>query len=872
MLRGKVELTESLIRLVLLGIVFLSFTCFSRSDAASFQALGYVPGKDWVSQAYAVSADGLVVVGISRDHGFTAAFRWTAEDSMQNLGYLSGENTTVALGVSANGSIVVGWSQKTGSGDIEAFRWTESGGMVGLGDLAGGPFLSYGYGVSADGSAVVGTSWSASGFEAFRWTVSGGMVGLGDLPGGEFHSQAYGISSDGLVVVGSGWSAENAHEAFRWTESEGMVSLGLLPGDGSIATQAFAVSADGSVVVGRAHMGGHLEAFRWTQSEGMVSLGEGSALEVSADGSVVVGSGAFIWDERYGRWSIQDMLENVFSLDLTGWTLTSAGGISADGLKIVGYGTNPSGNIEAWRAVIDPVVNVPDVTEMTQTDAESAIISAELTIGNITYEYSNTVPKGYVTSQSPVADAWAPINSEVNIVISLGQLVCSIIHVDGDVPDGGNGMSWETAFINLQDALKAAESTDGDVNEIRVAEGIYKPDRDFSDPNGSGNRSATFGLINGVVIKGGYAGFGEPDPNAQDIVVYETILSGDLDGNDVGQLEDSSRNENSYQIVTGSGNDANAILDGFTITGGNANGTDSDSDGAGMYNYQGSPTVTNCTFRANLAVRNGAGMHNSYGSPVLINCVFMNNSAGNRGGGIYCYWSDAMLTNCIFTGNLAPYGGGMRTYSSDSVLTNCTFNSNSATLGGGVYNYGGNPTLTNCILWGDTPEEIYVSSGTPVLTYSDVQGGWSGSGNNNIDADPCFVDPCSGDYHLMADSPCIDRGDNNTIPVDVADIDGDGNTVEAMSWDIEGHYRISDGDCDGNSTVDMGAYEYGLFGDVDCSLDIDLNDFAIFALAWASEPGDLNWNPACDLGLPLDEYIDGLDLKVLCDNWLAGVE
>ena len=70
----------------------------------------------------------------------------------------------------------------------------------------------------------------------------------------------------------------------------------------------------------------------------------------------------------------------------------------------------------------------------------------------------------------------------------------------------------------------------------------------------------------------------------------------------------------------------------------------------------------------------------------------------------------------------------------------------------------------------------------------------------------------------------------------------------------------------------MGAYEYGLFGDLDCSLDIDLNDFAILALAWASEPGDLNWNRGCDLGLPLDEYIDWRDLKVLCDNWLAGVE
>ena len=658
-----------------------------------------------------------------------------------------------------------------------------------------------------------------------------------------------------LVVLLLLWTAQSDAASFQ--------GLGYVEGKDWVS-QARDVSADGSVVVGRAHMSSHLEAFRWTQSEGMVSLGEGSALEVSADGSVVVGSGAFIWDERYGRWSIQDMLENVFSLDLTGWMLTSAGGISADGLTIVGGGTNPSGNTEAWRAVIDPVVNVPDLTEMTQADAESAIISAEFTIGNITYEYSNTVPKGYVTSQSPAAGAWAPINSEVNIVISLGQLICSIICVDDDAPYGGNGMSWETAFINLQDALRAAESTNGDVNEIRVAEGTYRPDRDFTDPNGSGNRSATFGLINGVVIKGGYAGFGEPDPNARDIVVYETILSGDLDGNDVGELDDSSKNENSYQIVTGSSNDANAILDGFTITGGNANGTGSDSDGAGMYNYEGSPTLIDCTFSANLAVRNGAGMHNSYGSPVVVNCVFRNNSAGNRGGGIYCYWSDAMLTNCIFSGNLAPYGGGMRTYYSDSVLTNCTFSSNSATLGGGVYNNGGNPTLTNCILWGDTPEEIYVSSGTPVVTYSDVQGGWSGSGNNNIAVDPCFADPCSGDYHLKSQagrwdpntsewvtdaetSPCVDAGDANSD----------------WSGELWPHgKRINMGAYGGTAEASMSLSSVGNAADLNNDGFVNYQDMKIFTGKWPVQEvllrEDLDRNGSVNFG----------DFCILAENWL----
>ncbi|GAI49359.1 unnamed protein product, partial [marine sediment metagenome] len=126
---------------------------------------------------------------------------------------------------------------------------------------------------------------------------------------------------------------------------------------------------------------------------------------------------------------------------------------------------------------------------------------------------------------------------------------------------------------------------------------------------------------------------------------------------------------------------------------------------------------------------------------------------------------------------------------SSSTLTNCTFSRNTAfAAGGAVFNLPGtNPLLTNCILWSDTPEEIYGS--TPVITYSDVQGGWPGEGN--IDADPLFVDAANADYHLQASSPCIDTGDNTAIPPSVVD-------------DLDGNPRII------NGIVDMGAYEGGM--------------------------------------------------------------
>ena len=135
--------------------------------------------------------------------------------------------------------------------------------MVGLGELPGGVFQSSACGVSADGSVVVGWSISASGGEAFRWTEHTGMVGLGDLPGGDCSSVAYSVSDDGSTIVGEGATAHQGAEAFRWTKRSGMVGLGELPG-GDFESTATDVSGDGSVVVGRSQSAAGLEAFRWT--------------------------------------------------------------------------------------------------------------------------------------------------------------------------------------------------------------------------------------------------------------------------------------------------------------------------------------------------------------------------------------------------------------------------------------------------------------------------------------------------------------------------------------------------------------------------------------------------------------------------------
>ena len=116
-------------------------------------------------------------------------------------------------GVSADGSVVAGWSYST-LGEEEAFQWTRAAGMVGLGDLDGGTFDSTAQGVSGDGAIIVGGGQSASGQEAFRRTQSGGMTGLGDLSGGGFGCRAMGISSDGSTTVGWGTSLARAKRPF----------------------------------------------------------------------------------------------------------------------------------------------------------------------------------------------------------------------------------------------------------------------------------------------------------------------------------------------------------------------------------------------------------------------------------------------------------------------------------------------------------------------------------------------------------------------------------------------------------------------------------------------------------------------------------
>ena len=328
--------------------VFLFFPLIL--SGIEIKGLGDLPEGDFASYAGAVNSDGSVVVGNSKStSNNTEAFRWTQAGGMVGLGTLGGDYS-VAAAVNSDGSVIVGTSKST-NGDHEAFRWTQAGGMVSLGKLGG--TITLAEGVNSDGSVVVGISH----YEAFRWTQAGGMVGLGKLSGG--YSQANAVNSDGSVVVGFFGNIASDFEAFRWTQA-GMVGLGNLGGGSS---EAKAVNSDGSVVVGNSKStNGDHEAFRWTQAGGMVGLGDlagggffSEANAVNSDGSVVVGysestggNEAFRWTQDTGMQSLTQWLKKS-GYTLSGWSNTGATGVSDDGRVVVGHGTSSNGQ-EAFIA------------------------------------------------------------------------------------------------------------------------------------------------------------------------------------------------------------------------------------------------------------------------------------------------------------------------------------------------------------------------------------------------------------------------------------------------------------------------------------------------------------------------------------------
>jgi C1A family cysteine protease len=395
----------------------------------------------------------------------------------------------------------------------------------------------------------------------------------------------------------------------------------------------------------------------------------------------------------------------------------------------------------------------------------------------------------------------------------------SRLYVNDDATGAQTGTSWTDALTKLRTAVCFAQD-DPTITEIWVAGGTYAP----AGPGG--DRTATFQLVNNLTISGSFAGT-ETSRSQRDLSdpANRSILSGDLNGDDGPGFVNNG--ENSYHVVTGTGTDATAVLDGFAIVGGNANAPSHDR-GAGLRNNAGSPTIVNCIFAGNSSASSGGAMANEQGTmvggscPTIINCVLTGNSAGGLGGAIY---------------NI-----GNELSASYPSLSNCTIVGNSAALGGGVASeYYSAPTLANCILWGNTDidtqgdledEQIFFSGASPVVDYCCVEG-LTGSlgGAGNIDGPPLFVDADGTDdvvgtlddnLRLTVCSACIDAGDNLSVPGGTTiDLDSGPRFVDDAGMPDDGNPP------EGAPIVEMGAYEFlgeTCYGDLNGDFAVDFSD------------------------------------------------
>lgn len=425
------------------------------------------------------------------------------------------------------------------------------------------------------------------------------------------------------------------------------------------------------------------------------------------------------------------------------------------------------------------------------------------------------------------------------------------VYVDDSATGANDGSSWDNAFVDLQVALAAA--TEGD--EIWVAEGLYKPAP-------AGSRGIAFALKAGVALYGGFAG-GEVVVDERDWETHATVLSGDIDGNDTvdarGVITTASHlvGANSYRVVKSDGVTETAILDGFIVTGG-YNNAGTNSRGGGIYNLNSSPTLSNLLITGNRA-DNGAGIYNDYSSPTVTDVVITGNRANFQGGGVCNFYSYARFTdvtflrntctnlaggaenyqggpvfvNCTFQGNVAGNAGGMRNYSSDVTIINTLVVGNRGSVAGlynwydgpnlvnvtvannagqGIYNWEADVTISNSIIWGNTSGQVTNLSSSPVVRYSNIQGGYSGTGNIKVSPEFCVtpdmgndgawgtIDDDYGDLHVSMTSPVIDAADNAAVPITITtDMDGEERFVDIL--------EVTDTGSGSAPIVDMGAYE-----------------------------------------------------------------
>ncbi len=342
-------------------LILLLFAAPPSHAAPYFTTLGFLPGYDTESRGASVSADGSTVVGYSSSADANQAFRWTEGGGLQGLGFRESNHVTSrAYDVSANGSVIVGSSGRGPGIAPVAFRWTSAGGMQAL---TGAPSGGRATVISNDGLIVGGSDPAA-----YRWTLDGGLEYLNGRNG---FDEVRSISGDGATIGGS-TDDFFRQSAFIWTEEGGYIAPNLLPPASDVSRGSVdAISSTGSFAAGSLLFeqpfgepgSPYFKTYLWS-TEGPTeelfrSSSSVSVTGISGDGSIVVGHFGTTGSPR-GPWLRQNdgarslgdyFANNGLVIDYDGFRLLTIEGISDDGLVLTGSGVK-NGRVEAWVAVI----------------------------------------------------------------------------------------------------------------------------------------------------------------------------------------------------------------------------------------------------------------------------------------------------------------------------------------------------------------------------------------------------------------------------------------------------------------------------------------------------------------------------------------
>lgn len=509
----------------------------------------------------------------------------------------------------------------------------------------------------------------------------------------------------------------------------------------------------------------------------------------------------------------------------------------------------------------DPrVAVIPDSFPVTSIDGEPLQDDTLLIISGGAYDLDYEVTQG--------SEPWLLLSGDLSGLLAPGDTGLVLLHYDETEMRPG----WESDEITVaSNDPWFPEVSIPVVLEIYTYDEIRVPDDEPTIQSGI-NYALDGATV--LVAPGTYSGQGNRDIDFLGKAI--TVLSENGSDETVIDCETDGRGFNFHNDET-----EESRLEGFTIR----RGSNWESGGGGIYCYRSSPTIVDCLIEECTAGWGGGGIYCNdctptlmncvikdnrartygggvYGSPVVIDCVVTGNEVDSsdpynsvgRGGGIYGsptvvrsiisnnvatsstgfgygggLYGEPALTNCIISGNFADQGGGgVFSDGEATVITHCTFSGNDGDRdGGGIY-CDETTTVINSILWGDVPDEIV---GSAIITFSDIEGGWTGEGN--IDEDPLFE--ASDDFHLQPTSPCVDAGNDAGV---FEDIDSDERPL-MMGFDIGADEVTPEGPS--LKVIPSSFYLLAIYGEEAGDSTLTLESAGTEDIEYEIEPGSEAW-------------------------------